>query len=94
MGLQRVRCDLATKPPPRHRQRKKLWDNEWLKKKKGSDLVMVALQTKALTANPRNTGGCQMKKPGKMRTKEKGKKKKSTEGDWRTTRKEKQWFKY
>ena len=46
-----------------------------VKKKKGSDLVMVALQTKALTANPRNTGGCQMKKPGKMRTKEKGKKK-------------------
>ena len=64
------------------------------KKKKGSDLVMVALQTKALTANPRNTGGCQIKKPGKMRTKERGKKKKSTEGDWRTTRKEKQWFKY
>lgn len=55
---------------------------------------MVALQTKALTANPRNTGGCQIKKPGKMRTKERGKKKKSTEGDWRTTRKEKQWFKY
>ena len=45
------------------------------KKKKGSDLVMVALQTKALTANPRNTGGCQIKKPGKMRTKEREKKK-------------------
>lgn len=41
---------------------------------------MVALQTKALTANPRNTGGCQMKKPGKMRTKEKGKKKKEYGG--------------
>ena len=45
------------------------------RKKKGSDLVMVALQTKALTANPRNTGGCQIKKPGKMRTKERGKEK-------------------
>ena len=46
------------------------------RKKKGSDLVMVALQTKALIANPTNTGACQIKKPGKMRTKERGKKKK------------------
>ena len=50
------------------------------RKKKGSDLVMVALQTKALTANTRNTGGCQIKKPGKMRTKERGKEKKEYGG--------------
>ena len=43
-------------------------------------MVMVALQTKALTANPRNTGGCQIKKPGKMRTKERGKEKKEYGG--------------
>lgn len=50
------------------------------RKKKGSDLVMVALQTKALIANPTNTGACQIKKPGKMRTKERGKKKKEYRG--------------
>lgn len=45
------------------------------KEKKSSDLVVVALQTKVLAAKPRNSGECQIKEPGKMRTKERRKKK-------------------
>lgn len=38
-------------------------------------MVVVALQTKVLAAKPRNSGECQIKEPGKMRTKERRKKK-------------------
>lgn len=57
---------------------------------------MVALQTKALAAKPGNTGECQVKEPGKMRTKERGRKKdyegrlEDNGGHW----KEKQRFKH
>jgi hypothetical protein len=40
------------------------------------------MKTEGLAIKPRNTGEEQVKEPGKMRMKEKGKKKKH--GDWRT----------
>lgn len=38
------------------------------KEKKGFDLVVVAVQSKALAANLRNTEECRAKDPGNMKT--------------------------